>query len=174
MAIIKSFKGKEPIIDSSAFVAENATVIGDVTISEKASLWYGSVLRGDSDQISIGAETNIQDNAVIHVDPGFPVSIGRACVVGHLALIHGATVENNVLVGMHATVLNGAHIGAFSIIGANALVTANTIIPPKSLVLGSPAKVIKEITDAQILHIRNNAAAYVKLSRDYLEEALSH
>ncbi|MFT5723387.1 MAG: carbonic anhydrase/acetyltransferase-like protein (isoleucine patch superfamily) [Bacteroidia bacterium] len=173
MAIIKSFKGKQPSIDKSAFVAENATVIGDVDISEKASIWYGAVLRGDSDSITIGAASNVQDNAVIHVDPGFPVAIGKGCIVGHLALVHGATIEDHVLVGMHATILNGATIGSYSIIGANALVTANMVIPPKSLVLGSPAKVVKQITDAQIVHIHNNGAAYVTLSRAYLEDELS-
>lgn len=173
MAIIKSFKNRQPQINDSAFVAENAVIIGDVQIEETASIWYGAVLRGDSDSIRIGAKTNIQDNAVIHVDPGFPVSIGDESIVGHLALVHGATIENNVLIGMHATVLNGAHVGAFSIIGANALVTSNTIIPPNSLVLGSPAKVVKQLTDKQIENIKRNASAYVKLSRAYLEEGLS-
>ncbi len=114
MAIIKSFKNRQPQINESAFIAENAAIIGDVTIGEKASIWYGAVLRGDSDSIHIGARTNVQDNAVVHVDPGFPVSIGDDSIVGHLALVHGATIENNVLVGMHSTILNGAHIGEFS------------------------------------------------------------
>ena len=173
MSIIKTFRGKKPSIAPDAFVAENATVIGDVKLGQKASVWYGAVLRGDSDSIRIGDKTNIQDNAVIHVDPGFPVTIGKACIVGHLALVHGAIIENNVLVGMHSTILNGAHIGEFSIIGANALVTANTIIPPNSLVLGSPAKVVKQLTNKQIEHIKKNAEAYVSLSRDYLEVELS-
>tara|TARA_B100000745_G_C19932431_1_gene314033 strand:+ start:91 stop:615 length:525 start_codon:yes stop_codon:yes gene_type:complete len=173
MSIIKTFRGKKPSIAPDAFVAENATVIGDVKLGQKASVWYGAVLRGDSDSIRIGDETNIQDNAVIHVDPGFPVTIGKACIVGHLALVHGAIIENNVLVGMHSTILNGAHIGEFSIIGASALVTANTIIPPNSLVLGSPAKVVKQLTNKQIEHIKRNAEAYVSLSRDYLEVELS-
>ena len=168
MAIIKSFKDQKPTLTDSTFIAETAVAIGDVTIGEKASIWYGDVLRGDSDSIKIGSGTNVQDNAVIHVDPGFPVSIGNDSIVGHLALVHGATIENNVLVGMHSTILNGAHIGAYSIIGANALVTSNTIIPPKSLVLGSPAKVVKQLTDKQIEHIKRNAEAYVKLGAEYL------
>ncbi len=173
MAIIKSFKNRQPQINETAFIAENAAIIGDVTIGEKASIWYGAVLRGDSDSIHIGARTNVQDNAVVHVDPGFPVSIGDDSIVGHLALVHGATIENNVLVGMHSTILNGAHIGEFSIIGANALVTSNTIVPPKSLVLGSPAKVVKQLTDKQIDNIKRNAAAYVALGEAYLLDQLS-
>jgi carbonic anhydrase/acetyltransferase-like protein (isoleucine patch superfamily) len=173
MALIKSFNDTNPDIDETAFIAETATIIGDVKIAKKASVWFGAVLRGDSDKISVGARSNVQDNAVLHVDPGFPVSIGKDCIVGHLALIHGATIENNVLVGMHATVLNGAIIGEFSIIGANALVTANTVIPPKSLVLGSPAKVVKQISDEQVEKILKNAEAYVKLGSAYLEDQLS-
>ncbi len=173
MAIIKSFNNAHPEIDESAFIAENAVVIGDVKINKMASIWYGAVLRGDSDAIRIGDRTNVQDNAVIHVDPGFPVSIGNDSIVGHLALIHGATIEDHVLVGMHSTILNGAKVGAYSIVGANALVTANTVIPPNSLVLGSPAKVVKTLSQQQIEHIHKNAEAYVKLSRLYLESELS-
>ena len=173
MAIIKTFRDNKPDINKDAFVAENATIIGDVKIGKKASIWYGAVLRGDTDKIRIGANSNIQDNVVIHVDPGFPVTIGKECIIGHLALVHGATIEDNVLVGMNATVLNGAQIGSFSIIGANALVTANTVIPPKSFVLGSPAKVVKQISDKQIADILRNSETYVKLSREYLEAELS-
>jgi len=173
MAIIKEFRGNSPEIDESAYVADNAVIIGDVTIGKKSSVWFGAVLRGDSDSIKIGRRSNIQDNAVVHVDPGFPVTIGDDCIVGHLALIHGATISNNVLVGMNSTVLNGAQVGEFSIIGANALVTSNTVIPPNSLVLGSPAKVVKTLTDKQIAHVIRNAEAYVKLGSEYLEEELS-
>lgn len=173
MAIIKEFRDNSPEIDETAYVADNAAIIGDVTIGKKSSVWFGAVLRGDSDSIKIGRRSNIQDNAVVHVDPGFPVSIGDDCIVGHLALIHGASISNNVLVGMNSTVLNGAQVGAFSIIGANALVTSNTVIPPNSLVLGSPAKVVKTLTDKQVAHVIRNAAAYVKLGAEYLEEELS-
>jgi len=173
MAIIKEFRDNSPEIDESAYIADNAVIIGDVTIGKKSSVWFGAVLRGDSDSIKIGRRSNIQDNAVVHVDPGFPVTIGDDCIVGHLALIHGATISNNVLVGMNSTVLNGAQVGEFSIIGANALVTSNTVIPPNSLVLGSPAKVTKTLTDKQIAHVIRNAEAYVKLGSEYLEEELS-
>ncbi len=173
MAIIKEFRDNSPEIDESAYIADNAVIIGDVTIGKKSSVWFGAVLRGDSDSIKLGRRSNIQDNAVVHVDPGFPVAIGDDCIVGHLALIHGATISNNVLVGMNSTVLNGAQVGEFSIIGANALVTSNTVIPPNSLVLGSPAKVVKTLTDKQIAHVIRNAEAYVKLGSEYLEEELS-
>ena len=173
MAIIKEFRDNSPEIDESAYIADNAVIIGDVTIGKKSSVWFGAVLRGDSDSIKLGRRSNIQDNAVVHVDPGFPVTIGDDCIVGHLALIHGATISNNVLVGMNSTVLNGAQVGEFSIIGANALVTSNTVIPPNSLVLGSPAKVVKTLTDKQIAHVIRNAEAYVKLGSEYLEEELS-
>ena len=173
MAIIKEFRDNSPEIDESAYIADNAAIIGDVTIGKKSRVWFGAVLRGDSDSIKLGRRSNIQDNAVVHVDPGFPVTIGDDCIVGHLALIHGATISNNVLVGMNSTVLNGAQVGEFSIIGANALVTSNTVIPPNSLVLGSPAKVVKTLTDKQIAHVIRNAEAYVKLGSEYLEEELS-
>ncbi len=173
MALTKSIKGKSPQISESVYLADNATIIGDVRIGKKSSVWFGAVLRGDSDSITIGDESNIQDNAVIHVDPGYPVRIGDNCIIGHLALVHGAIIENNVLIGMNSTILNGAQIGEYSIIGANALVTANTIIPPNSLVLGSPAKVVKQITDQQRINIEKNAEAYVVLGQSYLNEEIS-
>ncbi|MFY0643730.1 MAG: gamma carbonic anhydrase family protein [Bacteroidia bacterium] len=154
-------------IDDTAFIAPNATVIGDVHIGEESSVWYGAVIRGDSDEIRIGKRSNIQDNAVIHIDPDFPVCIGDDCIVGHGAIIHGATLENNVLVGMNAVVLNGAKIGAYCIIGANALVTAGMVIPEGSLVLGSPAKVVKSLTEQQRDGIDENASVYVAKAKEF-------
>jgi len=153
-----------------AFVAPNATVIGNVNLEEDVSVWFGAVLRADGDTIDIGARTNIQDNAVIHVDPGFPVHIGHDCIVGHLALVHGANIGNHVLIGMHSTVLNGAVVGDYCIIGANALVTAGTVIPPYSMVMGVPAKVVKTIGPDQIKNIVRNAEVYVRLKDEYLEK----
>jgi carbonic anhydrase/acetyltransferase-like protein (isoleucine patch superfamily) len=150
------------------FIAPTATVIGDVSLGDEVSIWFGAVLRGDSDKISVGARTNIQDNAVIHCDPNDPAVIGEECIIGHCAIVHGAKLANNVLVGMNATVLNNAEIGEFSIIGANALVTAGTIIPPYSLVLGSPAKVVKKLSDDQVEGIRINAKVYVDKAKEYL------
>lgn len=156
-------KGKE------VFIAPNATVIGNVTLGDESSVWFGAVLRADSDKISIGNRTNIQDNAVVHVDPGCPSLIGDDCIIGHLALVHGAQIENNVLIGMNSTILNKAQIGEFSIIGANALITAGTIIPPFSLVVGSPGKIIKQIDDRGIEAIKKNATVYVELAKQYLK-----
>lgn len=153
----------------NVFIAPNATVIGDVSLGDEVSIWFGAVIRGDSDTISVGARSNIQDNAVIHCDPNDPTIIGEECIIGHCAIVHGAKLANNVLIGMNATVLNQAEIGEFSIIGANALVTAGTKIPPYSLVLGSPARVIKTLSDSQIAGIRKNAAVYVAKSKTYLE-----
>ena len=150
------------------FIAPTATVIGNVLLGDEVSIWFGAVLRGDSDTINIGARTNIQDNAVIHCDPNDPAVIGEECIIGHCAIVHGAKLANNVLVGMNATVLNNAEIGEFSIIGANALVTAGTIIPPYSLVLGSPAKVVKKLSKDQVEGIRINAQVYVDKAKEYI------
>ena len=156
-------KGKE------VFIAPTSTVLGDVVLGDEVSIWFGAVMRGDSDNISIGNKSNVQDNAVVHCDPGYPAIIGNECIVGHGAIVHGAKLGNNVLIGMHATILNGAEVGDFCIIGANALVTSNTIIKPRSLVLGSPAKVIREITPEEEESIRRNAKAYMDLSKEYIE-----
>lgn len=169
MKNIKAILSKAIVKGNNVFVAPTATLIGNVTIMDESSVWFGAVLRADSDHITIGKRTNIQDNAVIHVDPGDPVTIGDDCIIGHLALIHGARISNNVLVGMHATVLNNVEIGEFCIIGANSLVTANTKIPPYSLVMGSPAKVVKQLTEKQIEVVKRNAAVYVELAAQYLE-----
>ncbi|NQW42753.1 MAG: gamma carbonic anhydrase family protein [Bacteroidetes bacterium] len=156
-------KGKE------VFIADTARVFGNVILGNEVSIWYGAVARGDSDLITIGNGSNVQDTAVIHVDPGFPTTIGENCIIGHGAIVHGATLANNVLVGMRATILNGAHIGEFSIIGAGAVVPEGMQIPPYSLVLGIPAKVIKTISEEQKEKIIKNAESYVKLSKIYLE-----
>jgi carbonic anhydrase/acetyltransferase-like protein (isoleucine patch superfamily) len=156
-------KGKE------VFIADTATVLGDVQLGDECSVWYGAVVRGDRDKISIGSRTNIQDMAVIHVDDGFPVELGEEVIVGHSAVVHGAKIANNVLIGIHSTVLNGATIGEFSIIGAHALVTPGMHIPPFSLVFGSPAKVVSKLTEEQIKGVKRNAETYVELSKHYLE-----
>lgn len=154
------------------FIAPNATVIGKATLGDHVSVWFGAVIRADNDEISIGNRTNIQDNAVLHVDEGFPVIIGHDCIVGHLAIVHGATLGNNVMVGMHSTIMNGAEIGDFCIIGANSLITAGAKIPPYSLVMGAPAKVIKQLNEEQIKAIKQNAARYVQLKDEYLLQLL--
>ncbi len=151
------------------WIADTARVFGQVTLGDFCSVWFGAVIRGDRDTITIGNCSNIQENSVIHVDPGFPVSIGHDCIIGHNAIVHGATLGNHVLIGMHATVLNGACIGDFCIIGANALVTEGMHIPDFSLVLGSPAKIVRQISEDHIEKIKRNAQTYVELSREYLK-----
>lgn len=164
---LKSILEKGPYTADAAFVANTATVVGNVTLEKNCSVWFGAVLRGDSDHILIGENTNIQDNAVIHADDGDPCIIGANCVVGHGAIVHGAIVENHVLVGMHATVLNNAKIGEGTIIGANALVPAGMEIPPFSLVLGVPAKVVKTLTADSMVQIQKNVAEYVEKAKHF-------
>jgi carbonic anhydrase/acetyltransferase-like protein (isoleucine patch superfamily) len=152
----------------SVWIADTARVFGQVVLGDECSVWFGAVVRGDGDRIDIGNQSNIQENAVIHVDPGFPVKIGEACIIGHGAIVHGAQLGNHVLVGMHATILNGAIVGDFCIIGANALVTEGMKIPDYSIVMGSPAKIVKQLSEAHIEKVKRNAQSYVELSKVYL------
>ncbi|MGW7052401.1 gamma carbonic anhydrase family protein [Streptomyces sp. NPDC054887] len=168
-ALITGVGGKEPHIDPSAFAAPTSVVIGDVTLGAGASVWYHTVLRADCGPIVLGADSNIQDNCTVHVDPGFPVTVGDRVSVGHNAVLHGCTVEDDVLVGMGATVLNGAHIGAGSLIAAQALVPQGMRVPPGSLVAGVPAKVKRELTDEEREGIRLNAAMYLELAKGHRE-----
>ena len=149
------------IYNNGAFVAPNATVVGNVTLEENASIWYGAVLRGDNGDIYIGAGTNIQDNCVIHDR----TIIGENCTVGHGAIVHGCTIGNNTMVGMGAIVLSGAKIGNNCLIGAGALVTGKMDAPDGSLLLGNPAKVVKEVTTEMIEEIKKDAALYIQLAR---------
>lgn len=157
---------------TQVFIAPNATVIGRVRLDNKVSVWFGAVLRGDAEWIHIREGANIQDNVVVHADPGFPCSVGPHCSIGHGAIVHGATLEEHVLVGMNATIMNGAHIGAFSIIGAGAVVPEGMVIPERSLVLGIPAKVVKSIGPDFEQKIRRNASAYIELSESYLKAGI--
>lgn len=147
-----------------------ATVLGDVILEKDVSIWYGSVVRGDADRIEIREGSNIQDLCVIHVDAGHPVCIGKRVTVGHRAIIHGCTIEDEVMIGMGAIVMNGAHIGTHTIIGAGALIPENTVIPPNSIVVGCPGKVIKSITTEQIQHIKENAEHYIEMSKEVICE----
>lgn len=155
-------------IDPSVFVAESATVIGDVTIGASSSVWFGCVVRGDTAAVVIGERTNLQDGAIVHVDKDSPVTIGSGVVVGHGAVIHGATVGDNVLVGIRAVILNGAVIGENSIVGACALVTPGTVIPPGSLVMGIPGRVVRQVDDAGLANTRRLAADYVAYAGEHL------
>jgi gamma-carbonic anhydrase len=167
---IARFLGAEPSISPTAFVAPGATVVGDVTLGEAASVWFHATLRGDINAIRVGARSNIQDNAVLHVADAYPTIIGELVTVGHSAIVHACTIEDEVLVGMGAIVMDGAHVGARSIIGAGALVTGGTQIPPGSLVLGSPAKVVRALSDQEQEDIQEWALRYVALSRSYVEK----
>jgi carbonic anhydrase/acetyltransferase-like protein (isoleucine patch superfamily) len=165
---IESFRGITPVIHPSAFVASSADLIGRVTLHEESSVWYHTTLRGDINEIVIGARSNIQDNVVVHLADEYGCHVGEFVTVGHSAVIHACTIGDEVLVGMGAVILDGAVIGERSIIGAKALVTAGTVIPPGSLVLGSPAKVVRVLTKEQQAGIRYWAEKYVRVSREYL------
>lgn len=157
-----SIDGIEPDCNSKfCWVAPSAVVIGNVLIGHEVGIWFGSVLRGDNEPIRIGDRTNVQENTVMHTDPGFPISIGRGCTIGHKAMIHGCTIGDNSLVGMGATILNGAKIGNNCLIGAGALVPEGKEIPDGSLVVGMPGKVIRKLDDAAVESLRGSAAHYV-------------
>ena len=161
---------KTPISKGSeVWIADTARVFGRVVLGDEVSIWFGAVLRGDADEIKIGNRSNVQENAVVHVDPGFPAIIGDDCIIGHGAIVHGAQLGNNVLVGMHATILNGAKVGNFCIIGANSLVTEGMVVPDYSIVMGSPAQVKKQLSEVHVEKVKRNAQAYVDLSKEYLK-----
>ncbi len=168
--IIRSFAGAAPQIHESVFVAENAVIVGNVTIGEQSSVWYNAVLRGDVNSIRIGARTNIQDGSIIHVTSHFfPTVLEDEVTIGHRVMLHGCTVETNSLIGIGAIVLDGARIGANSLVAAGALVTPGTQIPPRSLVMGSPARVKRELSAEEIENLKLFWQNYVNLSRIYLE-----
>jgi len=163
-SLILPFDGIVPRLAASAWVAPNATLIGRVTLGDRASVFYGSVLRADVDAIVIGAGSNIQDNVSIHCDSGVPTTVGSGVSVGHSAVLHGCTVEDDCLIGMGATVLNGAVIGHGSLVAAGAVVLEGTVVPPGSLVAGVPAKVRRELSEEERERIRANARHYLEIS----------
>ena len=162
----KDLKGKKMIIDSDCFIAESADVMGDISMGRASSIWYGVVVRGDMNHIRIGEYTNIQDNSTVHVDVDLPTLIGDYVTVGHNAIIHGCEIGDNTLIGMGSIILNGAKIGSNCIIGAGSLITEGSIIADNSLVIGSPGKVRRKITDEEVKSIRENANIYVKLWKE--------
>jgi len=149
------------------FLAGNATVIGKITVGNQVGIWFGAVIRADKDRIVIGDRSNIQDNCIVHTSKGFPVTIGNDVSVGHGAILHGCTIDHKVLVGMGAIILNGAKIGSGSIIGAGTVITEGKEIPPDSVVIGVPGKIVKQTNPDQQQHILNNATSYVNLAREY-------
>jgi carbonic anhydrase/acetyltransferase-like protein (isoleucine patch superfamily) len=149
------------------WVAPNASVIGKVVIEPEASIWFGAVLRGDNEPIRVGAGSNIQDGAVLHTDPGFPLTIGRDCTIGHMAMLHGCTIGRSSLIGIGAIVLNGAVIGEECLIGAHALIPEGKTIPPRSLVIGAPGRVVRELGEADVARLREAAPIYQRRWKQY-------
>lgn len=182
--MILPYKEFEPKTGKGAWVAPNATFIGDVELGEDASLWFNTIARGDVHSIKIGARTNIQDNCMIHTTgaesgehalaEGHPAIIGSEVTVGHHVILHGCTVEDLCLIGMGAILLDGAVIGRESIVGAGAVVTGGKVFPPRSLILGSPAKAVREITDAQVQEFHASWKRYVDLKNDYIAAGVGH
>jgi carbonic anhydrase/acetyltransferase-like protein (isoleucine patch superfamily) len=166
--VIRGFHGKLPVLGQGAWVADTALVIGDVTLGDNASVWYGTVVRGDGEKIRIGRNTNIQDNSVIHVETGtFPTIVGDDVTVGHAVVLHGCTIRNGALIGIGAIVLNGAEVGEGSLIAAGSLVSPGTKIPPGVLALGAPCRVKRELTEAEKQELRESPPHYVQLAREH-------
>lgn len=167
--MIKNLKDEKPSIDENAFIAETAMVLGKVKVGQGSSVWYGTVLRGDIEEITIGDYTNIQDNSVVHTENDIPTSIGNFTVIGHKAIIHGARVGNNCLIGMGAIVLNKAVIGDNCIIAAGSIVTEGKNIPDNSMVMGIPGRVIRRVTEDEKNDIKANALRYNELWKQHLD-----
>jgi carbonic anhydrase/acetyltransferase-like protein (isoleucine patch superfamily) len=152
------------------YIAYDATLAGSIILENEVNVWFGVVIRADNDQVHLGEATNVQDGAVLHVDPGFPMSIGRRVTIGHHAMLHGCTVGDGALVGINSVILNGARIGAGSLIGANALVPEGKVIPPGVLAVGSPAKVVRDLTPGQIAGLLKVSEGYVARSRLFKQQ----
>ena len=160
--------GIAPEIDANVgWIAPTAVLVGKIVVGADVGIWFGVVARGDNEPISIGARSNVQENAVLHTDMGFPLTIGEGCTIGHKAMLHGCTIGDNTLIGMGATVLNGAKIGNNCLIGAGALITEGKIIPDGSLVVGAPGKVIRELDEEAIEKLRRSAKGYVENARRF-------
>ncbi len=169
---IYSIDGKEPEFDdrSSNWIAPDATLIGNLKIGKNAGIWFGAVLRGDNEPIVIGADTNVQEHTVMHTDPGYPLTIGTGCTIGHRVMLHGCTIGDNSLIGIGAIVMNGAVIGRNSLVGAGALVTEGKVFPDNSLVIGSPAKAMRPLDENAIEGLRRSARHYVENGRRFMAE----
>jgi carbonic anhydrase/acetyltransferase-like protein (isoleucine patch superfamily) len=163
----KNTRLRRELMDATAYVAPDAVVLGDVTIGAGSSVWFGAVIRGDSDAIRIGRDTNIQDGCILHADEGFPCTLGDRVTLGHGAIVHGATVEDECLIGMRAVVMNGARIGRGSIVAVGSIVTEGMEVPPGSVVMGQPAKVRREVSERDRERIRHAAEHYVAAGKVY-------
>ena len=173
--MIRAHRGRLPRVASNVFVDDSAQVIGDVEIGEESSVWMGVVIRGDVNWIKIGRRSNIQDGTIVHVmTKTHPTTIGDNVTIGHGAIIHGCTIEDQCLIGMGAILLNGAHVGTGSIIAAGTLLVEGMKVPPRSLVMGSPGKVKRALTDAEVLDVQAYADRYVKYRLDYMPAGVEH
>lgn len=166
---IYQYAEHRPELHDDVYVAETADVIGQVTLKRGASVWYQAVLRGDTDHLEVGEESNIQDGAVLHADPGFPLRVGKGVTVGHQAMLHGCTVGDGSLIGIQAVILNGAVIGENCLVAAGAVVKENASFPDNSLIVGAPAKVVRELSEEAIAGLHKNAAGYVERGRRHAE-----
>lgn len=165
--VLYTLGARRPVVHGSAWIAQSAHVIGSVVIQEEASVWFNAVVRGDNDLLTIGPQTNVQDASVLHTDDGIPLTLGRGITVGHKVMLHGCEVGDFSLIGINAVVLNGAKIGKHCLVGASALVTEGKVIPDGSLAVGSPARVIRQLTEAERLMLEGSAAHYVANARRY-------
>jgi len=165
--------GRPVTLHPTAFVAPGAVVVGDVTLGERSSVWFNTVVRGDVAPISVGEETNLQDNSTVHVDEGFPTRIGARVTVGHRSIVHGCTIEDDCLIGMGSVLLSGCRIGAGSLVGAASLVREGQVVPPGSLVLGSPARVVGEVNESHVAAIRRGSVTYAGLAMAWMKRGLA-
>jgi carbonic anhydrase/acetyltransferase-like protein (isoleucine patch superfamily) len=165
-----SLGDRQPVLGREAWIAPNATVIGDVILGDEASIWWNAVVRGDNDTITIGAGTNIQDGSVLHADEGVPLMLGDRVTVGHLVMLHGCTIGEESLIGIKSVILNRAVVGRHCIIGANSLIPEGKVIPDRSLVMGSPGKVVRQLSDEEVAKLRLAAQGYVDNARRYRAE----
>lgn len=165
--MILALPGKVPRVGAGGFVAPNATVVGDVVLGDDVSVWFGAVLRGDVERLTVGPGSNVQDNSVLHADPGAPLVLGAGVTVGHLVMLHGCHVGDHSLVGIGSVVMNHARIGANCLVGARSLVTEGKAFPDGVLIIGSPARVIRELTATEIAGLRASAERYVQRAAEY-------
>jgi len=165
--MIYELENNKPVLHKDSWVASNAVLIGRVILEKNANVWFNAVLRGDIEPITIGENSNVQDGSVFHTDPGCPLTLGKNVTVGHMVMLHGCEIDDNTLIGIGSTILNKTKIGKNCIIGANTLIPENKIIPSNSLVLGSPGKVIREVTEKEIIEINENAKHYIDNYKRY-------
>ena len=164
---IYQLNDRVPVIPASCYIAEGVTIIGSVVLGERVSIWAGAVLRGDNEPIVIGDDSNVQDNAVLHTDPGCPITLGKGVTVAHLVMLHGCTIGDGSLIGVAAVVLNKAVIGKDSLVGAGSIVTEGKTFPDRSMILGSPAKVVRELSEENASRLALSAESYVKRGQDF-------